>query len=189
MDHRALSPRLRIARLQTMLAIIDFFLQITLRRRGPEDLPDSRFLLLLSALCYVVVQLFLALPIYSLSILLFRSILIDISLLCACVWGLLWLTRHLSRSGQTLTAFFGTGALLGLLMLPFNYWLDAQSVPGQPAVLPTAGLLAIVSWSLVVNGHIFARALSIPFVAGIMLSLAYFFLNYLVFWQLGPPPA
>ena len=33
-----------------MLAIIDFFLQITLRRRGPEDLPDSRFLLLLSAL-------------------------------------------------------------------------------------------------------------------------------------------
>ena len=52
-----------------------------------------------------------------------------------------------------------------------------------------SGLLAIVSWSLVVNGHIFARALSIPFVAGIMLSLAYFFLNYLVFWQLGPPPA
>jgi hypothetical protein len=172
-----------------MLAIIDFFLQITLRRRGPEDLPDSRFLLLLSALCYVVVQLFLALPIYSLSILLFRSILVDVALLCACVCGLLWLAHHLSRSGQTLTAFFGTGALLGLLMLPFNYWLDAQSVPGQPALLPTAGLLAIVSWSLVVNGHIFARALSIPFVAGIMLSLAYFFLNYLVFWQLGPPPA
>jgi hypothetical protein len=95
----------------------------------------------------------------------------------------------MSRSGQTLTAFFGTGALLGVLMLPFNFWLDAQSAPGQPAMLPTAGLLAIVSWSLVVNGHIFSRALSIPFVAGIMLSLGYFFLNYLVFWQLGPPPS
>lgn len=172
-----------------MLAIIDFFLQITLRRRGPEDLPDSRFLLLLSALAYTVVQFFLALPIYRVSILLFRSVLIDIALLCACVSGLLWLTRHLSRTGRTLTAFFGTGALLGMLMLPFNYWLDALSVPGQPALLPTAALLAIVSWSLAVNGHIFSRALSIPFVAGLMISLAYFFLNYLVFWQLGPPPS
>lgn len=171
-----------------MLAIIDFFLQITLRRRGPEDLPDSRFLLLFAALCYGVVQLFLALPIYRLSMLLFRSVLIDIALLCVCVLGLLWLTRHLSRSGQTLTAFFGTGALLGVLMLPFNYWLDALSAPGQPALLPTAALLAIVSWSLVVNGHIFSRALSIPFVLGLILSLAYFFLNYLVFWQFGPPP-
>ena len=72
-----------------MLAIIDFFLQITLRRRGPEDLPASRFLLLSSALCYAIVQLFLALPIYSLSVMLFRSVLIDIGLLCLCVWGLL----------------------------------------------------------------------------------------------------
>jgi hypothetical protein len=83
----------------------------------------------------------------------------------------------------------GTGALLSLCMLPFNYWLDLTAEPGKPALAPTIGLLAVVSWSLVVNGHIFARALSRPFVAGLGISIAYFFLNYLVFAQFGPPPA
>jgi hypothetical protein len=39
-----------------------------------------------------------------------------------------------------------------------------------------------------VNGHIFSRALSAPFAAGLAISIAYFFLNYLVFAQFGPPP-
>jgi hypothetical protein len=65
-------------------------------------------------------------------------------------------------------------------------WVSSD---GKPALAPTIGLLAVVSWSLVVNGHIFSRALSRPFVAGLVISIAYFFLNYLVFAQFGPPPA
>jgi len=172
-----------------MLRVLDVFLQIALRRRGPEDVPDSRFLLLLTGLVYVVTQGLLALPVYHSSLALVRSLVLDLLLLCGCLWGLMRFTGHALRYRQTLTAMFGTGALLGVCMLPFNYWLDLAADPGKPALGPTIGLLAVVSWSLAVNGHIFSRALSAPFAAGLAISIAYFFLNYLVFAQFGPPPA
>jgi len=172
-----------------MLPILDVFLQIALRRRGPEDLPDSRFLLLLAGVAYVLTQAVLAAPVYNAPLALARSLVLDLLLLCGCLWGLLRLAGHPTRYRQTLTAVFGTGALLSACMLPFNYWLDLTVEPGKPALAPTIGLLAIVSWSLVVNGHIFSRALSRPFVAGLAIAVAYFFLNYLVFAQFGPPPA
>jgi hypothetical protein len=169
-----------------MLPILDAFLQIALRRRGPEDLPASRFLLLVAGVAYVLSQAVLAAPVYDSATGLIRSLVLDLLLLCGCLWGMLRLTGHGQRYRQTLTAVFGTGALLSVCMVPFNYWLDAA---GKPAVAPTLGLLAVVSWSLVVNGHIFSRALSTPFAAGLAISVAYFFLNYLVFAQLGPAPA
>lgn len=172
-----------------MLPILAAFLQIALRRRGPEDLPDSRFLLLMAGAAYVVTQALLASSVYATPFALARSLVLDLLLLCGCLWGLLRLAGHTARYRQTLTAVLGTGALLSLCMLPFNYWLDLAAEPGKPALAPTLGLLAVVSWSLVVNGHIFSRALSRPFVAGLAISVAYFFLNYLVFAQLGPPPA
>jgi len=175
--------------LRMMLPILDVFLQIALRRRGPEDLPDSRFLLLLAGTAYVLAQSVLAAPVYESLLALGRSLVLDVLLLCGCLWGLLRLAGHAGRYRQTLTAVFGTGALLSVCMLPFNYWLDLTPEPGKPALAPTIALLAVVSWSLVVNGHILARALSWPFVAGLGISIAYFFLNYLVFAQFGPSPA
>lgn len=172
-----------------MLPILDVFLQIALRRRGPEDLPDSGFLLVLTAACYVVALTLLAWPIYGASGALARSVGLDLLLLYGCVWGLLRFTGHAARLGRTLTAVFGTGALLSLLMVPFNFWLGSLSGTERPAVLPVLANLAIVSWSLVVNAHILARALSSPFTLGLVLSVAYFFLNYLVFSQVGPAPA
>ena len=172
-----------------MLPILDVFLQIVLRRRGPDDLPDSSVLLLLAAAVYVLGQSLLAMPVYQTAGALISSLMLDLLLLCGCVWGLLRLTGHIPRLRQTLTAMFGTGALLGLLMLPFSYWLDVAGAPDKLAVGPTIGVLAVVSWSIVVNAHIFSRALSTPFAAGLAVAIGYFFLNYLVFAQFGPAPA
>lgn len=172
-----------------MLPILDAFLQILFRRRGPEDLPDSSLLLLLAGVAYVASQALLAAPVYGAAEPVARSLALDLLLLCGCVWGLLRLTGHRSRFRQTLTAVFGTSALLALCMVPFNYWLDATASPDGAPLAPTVGLLAVLSWSLVVNGHIFSRALSQPFITGLAVAVAYFFLNYLVFAQLAPPPA
>lgn len=172
-----------------MLPILAAFVQIALRRRGPEDLPDSQFLLLVAGLAYVITQAALAAPVYGSVPLLIRSLALDLLLLCGFLWGLLRFTGHASRFRQTLTAVLGTGAVLSACMLPFNHWLDTVGEPGKLALAPTIGLLAVVAWSLVVNGHIFSRALSRPFAAGLLISIAYFFLNYLMFAQFGPPPA
>ena len=172
-----------------MLPILAAFLQLALRRRGPEDLPASRLLLLAAGLFYVITQSLLGRTVYHSLSSLAGSLVLDLLMLCGCVWLLLRLTGHLARFLQTLTAMFGTGALLGVCMLPFNYWLDVAATPDKPALGPTIGLLAIVSWSLVVNGHIFSRALSLPFAAALAIAVGYFFLNYLVFVELGPAPA
>jgi hypothetical protein len=174
--------------LRMMLPIFDVFLQIALRRRGPEDLPDSQFLLLIAGLAYLATQAVLALPVYGTPLVIARSLALDVLLVCGLLWGLLRLAGHALRFRQTLTAIFGTGALLGACMLPFNYWLDLVAGPGKSAVGPRIALLAIISWWVVVNGHIFSRALSAPFAAGLAISVGYFFLNYLVFAQFGPAP-
>lgn len=175
--------------LRMMLRILDVFFQIALRRRGPEDLPDSRFLLLLSGCAYVLAQAFLGAPVYGASLTLARSLVLDLLLLCGCLWGLLRLSGHSTRFRQTLTAVLGTGALVSLCMLPFNYWFNMPAEPGKVALGPGIGLLALISWSLIVNGHIFARALSRPFVAGLAISIFYFFVNSLMLAQIGPPLA
>lgn len=171
-----------------MLPIFDAFLQIALRRRGPEDLPDSQFLLLVAGLAYLLTQAILALPVYGTLPVVARSLILDVLLVSGLLWGLLRLAGHPLRFRQSLTAIFGTGALLGSLMLPFNYWADVAGSSGKSAVGLRIALLVIISWWIVVNGHIFSRALSAPFAAGLAISVAYFFLNYLVFAQFGPTP-
>jgi hypothetical protein len=171
-----------------MLPIFDAFLQIALRRRGPEDLPDSQFLLLIAGIAYLVTQAILVVPVYDTLSFVVSSLFLDVLLVCAVLWGLLNLAGHRRRFRQTLTAMFGTGALLGACMMPFNYWLDLVVASGKPAVGPRVALLAIISWWVVVNGHIFARALSAPFAAGLAIAVGYFFLNYFVFAQFGPAP-
>ena len=169
-----------------MLALIRTFLLIALRRLGPEDLPDSSLLFGLAATAYAAAQVIVALPLYGAGSALLRAVVLDVLLLYACVWGLLRFTGKPLRFRQTLTALFGTGALLTLLLVPLNSWFTVASTPDQPAVLPTAGILLILIWSLVVNGHIVARALSTSFGIGLVFSVIYFFINYLVIWQTGP---
>lgn len=172
-----------------MLPILDVFLQIVLRRRGPEDLPDSRFLLLTAGIVYVTSQCLLVVPVYQSAWPLAQVLVLDILVLCGFLWVLLRLAKHAPRYRQTLTALFGTGAVLGACMLPFYYWIYAAGPAAKSLFWPQLGMLAVISWSLLVNGHIFSRALSTPFAAGLAVSAAYFFLNFLVVSQLGSAPA
>lgn len=170
-----------------MLVIVETFLRIALRRLGPEDLPDSGFLLGLAVLAYLGCNFLAALPVIGAGPVLLRALAADFALLVGCVWLLLRLSGHGGRFRRTLTALLGTGALLQACALPFNWWLGAAA--GQPALAPTVGIIAVLLWSLVVNGHILARALSVPYAVGLSVSIAYFIINYLVSAQAGPAGA
>jgi hypothetical protein len=178
-----------------ILPILDVFLQIALRRRGPEDLPDSRVLLLMAGLVYVVTQGLLVLPVYHSPVALGRSLILDLLLLCGCLWGLLRFTGHKPRFRQTLTAMFGTSSLLSVCMLPINYWFQLSSWlglsvdPTKPPLVIAIGALAILVWWLVVSGHIFSRALSAPFAVGLAIAIGYYLLSNLVLGQIWQPPA
>lgn len=161
-----------------MLAVLRAFWNIVLRRLGPEDLPDSGFLLAVSLTFYVLLQLPVAAPSYGFGFDLWRNLLLDALMLFAFVWILLRLAGHAGRFRQTITALLGCGALLTLVAIPFSIWWQSGTDEGVVHAGPTAALIVIIIWSVMVNAHILSRALSRSFGVGILLSVAYLAFNY-----------
>jgi len=169
-----------------MLVYVQTLINIALRRLGPEHIPDSGLLLGLTLVAYVAVQVPLAWLAYGPSSVVLTTIGVSALLLIGFLWALLRLSGHQSRFRQTLTALLGTSALLSFLTIPFSLWrqstLDAQPV----TALPSLFIFAIMLWSLAIDGHILARALSRPFVIGMMISIAYFFVHTTVLFEMLP---
>lgn len=169
-----------------MLALLEAFLQIVARRRGPEDLPDSRFLMSAALVAYVLAQAPVAAVLYGWSAAALRAVAVDTALLALCFWLLLKFTRRLGRYRRTLTALLGSGALLALPQAPLVFFSKLATAAGQVPVGPTVGLLALLFWSIVVQAHITSRALSTHFGVGLAVALGYFIISYQVSGQFAP---
>jgi hypothetical protein len=170
-----------------MIAYAKALLNIILRKSGPEDLPDSGFLLGFSLAAYLSLQVFLALILFGPSVILVKTLALDIALLTFCLWALLKLSGYLVRFRQTLTALLGTSAVLSFISAPFSLWRQYMINIGSDAALPGTIVFAIMLWSLVVDGHILSRTLSKPFGVGLFASVIYFFLHAFVLSQLLRP--
>lgn len=160
-----------------MQAIIKAFWQIALFRQGPEYLPDSRPLLAFSALAYIVVDVLVILALYPTHVLP-PLLLVDVGFLLLWCIGLLRLFDLQARIPQTLTALFGTGALLQILAFPFTAWPSFGIPIEVPLMLRALVALLILLWSVAVYGHILSRALSRSLGAGIAFALIYFIVIY-----------
>ena len=171
-----------------MLELLKAFVAIALRRAGPDILPDSRFLLAVVLVAYLLLQLPVALLVFGPGGDALRTVLYDAALLMVCLWALLWLTGYARRYRQTLTALLGTSALLSAVSVPFNLWRESPLVEVSGTALPSAVILAIVLWSFVIDGHIVARALSRPFAVGLMVAIAYFFVHTTLLFEFVPVP-
>lgn len=169
-----------------MLALLDAFFQIAIRRSGPEDLPESVFLLQVVLAAYLVTQLPVAVILYGWGGTALLAIVLDSVLLGLAFWLLLRLTGRSARFQRTFTALLGTGALLALPQAPLVYLSKAASVAGQTPVGPSFGLLALLVWSILVQAHIASRALSSGFATGLAVALSYFMLSYQIAGQLLP---
>jgi predicted neutral ceramidase superfamily lipid hydrolase len=171
-----------------MLAIIQAFLNIALRRLGPEDLPDSNFLLGVTFIIYLLTQLPMAWIVFGSTNDIARILLVDATLLIFFLWALLSFTGHRSRLRQTLTAVAGTGALLSILSIPFNVWYATLANPETGPLIPSVIIALIVLWSFVIDGHIISRAIARPFVVGLMIAIAYFFVHTTLLYEFSPLP-
>jgi len=163
-----------------MLKLLELFWLVARRRLGPEDIPVSAFLLQITGVAYMVLQ----------AIMLWRpsgegvtaaaviSIVADVVIISAFVGLLLRFTGNLPRYQQTLTAFFGTGCIITLTALPITYFYLSVPEGSEVLVLPFLGLIAIIIWSVIVNAHIFSRAISRSLPEGVALALMYFVINF-----------
>ncbi len=159
-----------------MWLLASTFLNIALHRRGPEDLPASRFLFTIAVLCNFLVG------VLSVSI---RSSLTDavwvvslsVTLFLAFVAGMLSLFGKLSRFYQTTTAYAGADTVISLMGVPLLLWIQ-QSPPAEPPLL--AGLLywLLIIWSLEVFSDILSRSLEVGHWIAAAMVIAYFLFSY-----------
>ncbi|MBK1702372.1 hypothetical protein [Thiococcus pfennigii] len=155
-----------------MQALIQFFFELCLLRRAPQDLPASdwlfRLVLAASFLVGVLAALIAGLPL-ALGVL--QSLAQLALLLTVLYFGLGWLRRP-GRFLQAATALLGTGTLLSLLALVPIGLLPLEPSGGD-GTLAALLLLALFAWSIVVSGHILRHTLGVTLGQGAAIAILY----------------
>ncbi|MEN8260748.1 MAG: hypothetical protein ABFS02_09220 [Pseudomonadota bacterium] len=156
------------------MALLRLFFDICLLRKGPQDLPVSRFLFYLTLIFYVATGFLLLMA--AGWMMAATQIAAEFVLTGAFTYGILTFDRKKTRFVQTFTALLGTDAFIGLCAVPFS---GAVSDPAKigPADLLMSGLML---WHLVVTGHIFRHALSRSLGYGLGAALALIFVTYMI---------
>jgi hypothetical protein len=161
-------------RFQNVLPLIRTLFDIALLRKGPDSIPRSGILLLMSLGLWALAAFTFATLIDNADGSDFRRELLNFVLAMICYYTVLVATGFASRITQTLTALIGCGALMALC------FTAALVSIGQLAGSAVISMLAISSliWSLSVEGHIIARAINLPFYFGVLIAFGIFVFQY-----------
>ena len=163
--------------------LIVLFVDVCLFKRGPQDVPASRFLLGLALVAYWgvgVVLLGLENDWWEAVV---KTVIESLLLLAFC-WIMLLLARRRARLLQTATTLLATDALISLPgALLLSWWLARPEAPGLQL-----GLLAVTVWQLSVMAHVLRLAVSRPLVLGVALALTYVGVSYTVMTSLFEGP-
>ncbi len=154
-----------------------FFLQLfdLMRLRGgPQDLPAGWGVAFALALLYMLEGL-VADYMLSEADSAPRS-LVAVSIQFVAVVALLGLRGMNVRLPQTITALSGTGLIFGALSI----LLVLQAQPGEAQPLLALAWVGAFIWSLVVDAHIYRRALSMNMSLGMLVAVLIFALNFVV---------
>jgi hypothetical protein len=146
--------------------------EIALRRRGPESLPDSTFLAGLLFAVFVVLNLIYLLLQGGLSWLGLGNLAAQLVLVFGFVFAVLTFFKLERRYRQTMSAFLGVNIVVLLVYFPLA--LGGLALNIDLAGVPF-GLVRLVLflWSVTMEAHIFARALSQPLLLGFMVEILY----------------
>jgi hypothetical protein len=149
--------------------LLQTFLDIALWRKGPQDLPASGLLLMMVLVAYVVVGFctvrLLALDERSAAV----FISVDALMLCGWLWVVLAFFGRRQRFVQTITATFGVGLLVLLLVMAVR---AMQLLIGPGNAFAGNWLLLRFLISALVLGRIFMLALDRGLLTGIALTVA-----------------
>jgi predicted MFS family arabinose efflux permease len=153
-----------------MREVIRLFVQIALLRRGPQDLPASGFLLVLTVIGYMVVVVVISslLPPAS-----GWSMPLLVYVLFTLAWyvGMLRLLGRPERTVQTVTAVFGLQAVVSPPMI-VSQWLMRRFGQDSDWQLPIAvSVLVLGIWLIAALSHVVKAALGWSTAASVALVI------------------
>lgn len=161
--------------------LLNVFVDICLLRAGPQDLPGSVFLVVLTALLSLLTGTLVIVGTFGSLDTALAAQLLDILLLLGLLRLVLQLTGKSARFLQTAAALFGSGALINLVTMPLQLLGSGVTSQGDAGELSGLFYLFLIIWALVIVAHIVRQALEVRMASGILISLAYFLIvNYVV---------
>ena len=137
-------------------------------RRGPDSLPDSQFLLVLAAGLYILLDV-VALLSGAPAAPVVPMVAVDFLFLTAYCASLLYFFGFEARLRQTMTALFGTGVLLDLLIIG----LLTNPFAGFLPVMSQLAVVICLLWNVAIFGHIVSQAISRSFMRFVDLASRY----------------
>lgn len=157
-----------------MLRILKMFVDMCLLRANPQDLPHSLSLEIF-ALCVYTGLSFLVAQWSTVPEAALTAALVDVCMMVALTWGGLWAVNLQSRATKTITALAGTGALWQLATLPLIAMLSGESADSNSVANALSSLvfLAMITWVVIIIGHILRHALNMKFFFGIGIAVLY----------------
>lgn len=111
-----------------MKSLITTAVDLCLLRMGPQDIPASQTLLLVSFVLNFIVGVLMVIGFQADLTRAFLETLFQIVLMLGALYLALHITKRLSRFNQTATALMLSGLLLGLMVLTFGDLESTQSV-------------------------------------------------------------
>ena len=154
------------------ITLFKAFFAICRLQKGPQDLPTSRDLLLVSLVAYTLCSIGVGLLSMTPDAAVVSG-LTDTALMILLTMAVLRLRGFTNRMTQTVTAFAGTGTVLSLIAMPILLAAHAARTSHAGSGLPGLLTLFIFIWNLMINAHILRHALSTRLVVGFALAVLY----------------
>lgn len=166
-----------------MGALIEFFIQLALLRRKPQDLPASPVLLVLLGVASMALGTAAGAEDFGGYRAAFGANLFDLTLSLLFLFAVLQITGYLSRWLQTSTAVLGLSILASVFVFTLVVLGDAVRAPD------VAGLLALIVfiWLHIAIGHVLRHALGVPLAAGVIIIFGYTLFSQALIWRVFPP--
>jgi hypothetical protein len=168
-----------------VLKLLNFFVDICLLRRAPQDLPASQSLLVVVLVVNGLAGIVLGIQTWAGVGVALAATGLDIGVLLGLLWVALQVRGVAPRFTQSATALLGAGVLFTLLAMPLQPLLDSPEEIEAGALL----YLLLLIWVQLVYGHVLRHALNVSLVAGVALSLAYTLTSAVLIELLFPLPA
>jgi hypothetical protein len=149
------------------------FVDIVLWRRGPQDLPSSGLLVILTLLAYELVTLLQVALMKVSGPPLLLYLVIDPLLVMAGLWLVMKLFGRIERWPQTVSAVLGCSTLMALVLsVPLELLAGPRVTANPPAALQLAAL-AMVAAFVLVAGRIIQLATETNLLTGCAIALTY----------------
>jgi hypothetical protein len=171
---------------KVMREVVRLYVQIALLRRGPQDLPVSRLLLILTACAYVALNALVS-SLLPPSTSWAPQVAVEVVFTLAWYAALLQLAGKRERFLQTATAVFGFQSVLSPPQIA-SVWLMRRFGQDTTWQLPigVAGL-ALLIWLIAANSHVVKAALDWSSASSVALVILQIVAGQLLLFALFPP--